>query len=722
MVGRGRAVRRRGDHSGDQRVAREKTLTSVLGTFSDRPGPQVAKPKEKPADPVAFDPCAPPDVRTPPQFLVPFRRPLLFSSLSIIVDPSGKPLDPDNPHLDFGPLRFNCVSPSQVLLYFALDLRLEQVWNLLRLSIGDLSSTMTLAPLEELTLEFMTSQRRVLEQNRVDSAEEMTSTESTTLDKEVVNTVASATKTREWHVDGSASFGIPKKLSAEVGAGIRNSTTETTQTTIDRTSEVTQKSAHNLKTLHKVEVKGVTEGLTQNRLTRKVKNPYPDRTLALNVFQLLKHFDVETRLVEIRPALIIQVNCLEFDAAFVLSNTDFLRAELLDPGLVEELPTSLQAVESGASGNLEQTRAIAKQALRYLYDEPVIFNIHDARAALQPRGGGPAINDPANSVQVGFDAELNFDLPDAVFNPAVRGFATGSGISDAVANNLGTIFTTLGFIYKVYQDIQTGPNAAQELDDQVIGLVTALANSAGRDWLAIVAASIPDVKEIEDDEKSIPRVIRNVLDNQAFTEIFRRFSGFLALVNDFVKPMGGTPEAEAQAVQNQRAANRALTRLLQHLQCNCNYYTERFLAFRAERTANQAIVDFVNQVLSRVGGSSGGLLGTLPTAIFDVEHAFLDQRQIVVQGTAALRAKEIDAIADVASPDERGGFNFDTIQSAVLKDLQVPTDGIHLEVAQGGCELADVPPPQLSLSASIHDASLNIGASGGSHGSEAAAS
>jgi hypothetical protein len=38
-------------------------------------------------------------------------------------------------------------------LNIAIDLRYEQTWNLLELKIGDLESTMSLAPSEQLTLE-----------------------------------------------------------------------------------------------------------------------------------------------------------------------------------------------------------------------------------------------------------------------------------------------------------------------------------------------------------------------------------------------------------------------------------------------------------------------------------------------------------------------------------------------------------------------------------------
>jgi len=54
-----------------------------------------------------FNPCEPPSTRTAPQFLVPFRRAIVFPDLCLPVDLEGTSTgDPDHPHLPFGPLLY----------------------------------------------------------------------------------------------------------------------------------------------------------------------------------------------------------------------------------------------------------------------------------------------------------------------------------------------------------------------------------------------------------------------------------------------------------------------------------------------------------------------------------------------------------------------------------------------------------------------------------------
>ena len=51
-------------------------------------------------------------------------------------------------------------------------------------------------------------------------------------------------------------------------------------------TESTNKAAESLTLLHKVEVTEVSEFETTNRVTRKIENPYRDRSLHLRVFDL----------------------------------------------------------------------------------------------------------------------------------------------------------------------------------------------------------------------------------------------------------------------------------------------------------------------------------------------------------------------------------------------------------------------------------------------------
>jgi hypothetical protein len=123
-------------------------------------------------------------------------------------------------------------------------------------------------------------------------------------------------------------------------------------------------------------------------MTRIIKNPYPDRTLSLNIFQLIKNFSVQTKISEFRFAFIIQLNSISYDSDFVVRHPDFLRQKLLDPSLIDELPTSLAAAKPAIpSAALKNARIVAVVA-SLLKDSPstlrrivknAIFSIFRAR-------------------------------------------------------------------------------------------------------------------------------------------------------------------------------------------------------------------------------------------------------------------------------------------------------------------------------------------------------
>ena len=221
--------------------------------------------------------CSSPDTRVPPQFVVPFRRFLPTGALKLAAPEGGFTL------------ACALLGMPGIEVEAGFDLRFDQTWTLNQLAVGDLSSTIALAPLEQLTLEVQNTQRRVLYQTTVDSAETQDQQESTTIDQEVMSVARSASHTHSWHVDTSGSFSY-SPAGATVTTGAQDSLTNTSQTSMQHTTEATRKSAHNLKTLHKIEVRGITEGVVTNRMTRVVRNPYRDRTLAINIFQLVKHF------------------------------------------------------------------------------------------------------------------------------------------------------------------------------------------------------------------------------------------------------------------------------------------------------------------------------------------------------------------------------------------------------------------------------------------------
>lgn len=121
---------------------------------------------------------------------------------------------------------------------------------LLSESLGDLSSTISLAPSEQLTLEFLSSQRMLLEKKNMDSREEMNSLENTTIDREIVNVARSSSRSENWNISANASISIGSVASLGASGGTSGSTTLSSQFSLQQISEATRKSAQSLKTLH----------------------------------------------------------------------------------------------------------------------------------------------------------------------------------------------------------------------------------------------------------------------------------------------------------------------------------------------------------------------------------------------------------------------------------------------------------------------------------------
>jgi hypothetical protein len=628
--------------------------------------------------------CASPDARANPQFVIYFRRPLALTQVAeypvvaaAIAAAGGKSKGAalggtvqssvDTPVLA-------CVAVLDMVVELGLDARYLQTWNLTGLSIGDLASTMGLAPLEQLTLEFQSTQRKVMDRSVVDSAESMDSSESTTSDKEAVNVTRSTVKTEGWHIDATGSVSY-KAASLQVQGGYSKSVTQTNQQSIDRVTEATKKSAHNLKTLHKIEVHGVSESVVSNRMTRVLRNPYYDRTLSVNVYQLLKHFNVVTALDELRTAILLTINEVQFDSDFVLANADFLRNSLLDSGLVDALDTAFKGAQPPVlTGDLATAGQYARRGLQLLFSDAInMFN-------MAPRFGV----DP-NKPSVSFDASA----PGTAF--------TDTGLGDAHETNFGLIFTVLNFYYTL-----THTDGSGKVVDEIPGLsdeaAIQIAISLAADMKDKMALLLTDPKD-----PTTSSDIKDIIDDQQLTEGIRRMFGFVAMVNGMLTPLLQPAAADQTALTSQYQARFTLNRLLGHLNCNSNYYIQEYLLYVANQTRNQAIVDLATQILGdpyfqiRLQGASA--------SDFDPTTAFVSQRQIIIPGAVALTGANLSALGRELFKD---GTPVADPQPGIV-DVDVPCDGIHLEVAEGACVLANVPPPPTnSVSLTVQGASLGI--------------
>jgi hypothetical protein len=484
--------------------------------------------------------------------------------------------------------------------------------------------------------------------------------ESTTVDKEIVNVARLASKTESWRVDGSASVSVGF-LSLGASGGGATSVTQTSQYSLQRISEATRKSAQSLKTLHRVEVRGVTETTTQNRMTRTITNPYRDRAVDLKAYQLLKVYSVETALTEVQPAIVARVTSMTFDREFVHSQSAFLRDHLLDPGLQDELDLAIKTPTIGSLSELAaDLRKTARLALRWLFEETNVFDL--------PNQGFDA-NAPGGSYSARFVSAT--DPGNSAFNEALA----------LKTPELLHVFTTMNFFYRVYEELRATP---VDLDERAIGLAAALADDVTQRWERVASDAVRGADRLHD-----------AMDYSHPVDVFRRLPGFLALVNGMLKPrLSQLEEASGQATEAAAIrirAELAVERLKSHLTCNATYYVQQLLTYLSRRTLNQTISDFARRALS--------LLPVGVRRLFDSERAFVDREYIVIPALRSFNETDLQRVEK----------DFRIADLRTCEQVEVPTDGVHLEVVAGLCVLEDLPElPSTVASIGIREASVNV--------------
>jgi len=327
------------------------------------------------------------------------------------------------------------------------------------------------------------------------------------------------------------------------------------------------------------------------------------------------------------------------------------------------------------AAHLERAGGVPRRALQLLFSTPNMFNVTPLGAV----GTATDANNPASS-----------------FNASITGKFFDSGLGDAHDYHLGLVHTVLNFFYAMATTDGTGQsvNVLNLSNDDAIGMATAMAADLNSKLTKILTD--PTVAPADTD-------IKNMLDDQQYTEIFRRMPGFLAAVGGILNPLMDPANLEKEQQQAMAKAGLVLDRLRQHLSCNKNYYIQEYLLYVADRTRNQAIVDLASQILSDPYFKAG-LQGAVPSD-FDPTTAFVSQRQIIIPGAAALTGKQLSALGRELFND---GSPVADPQPGII-DIEVPCDGIHLEVAEGACVLQNVPaPPTNSVSLSVQGASLGI--------------
>jgi hypothetical protein len=178
---------------------------------------------------------------------------------------------------------------------FGQRLDLRQEWRHEGFTLGELISSLSLLPNEELTLEVSSWQRSKSEIAEEQSAETRARLEREQRRSDEESTTNEAATAEGWSVaaTGSVSYG---PASASVSADYTSNTENRTQSAQRHISEATTRAANEVSLKRAVKMTQTAEAGSEARNTRRIRNPNSCHTVTFNFFQIVKLYDVQTRL------------------------------------------------------------------------------------------------------------------------------------------------------------------------------------------------------------------------------------------------------------------------------------------------------------------------------------------------------------------------------------------------------------------------------------------
>lgn len=549
------------------------------------------------------------------------------------------PLNSENEKKEIKDKKIACTKIKKGNISIVKDFRFLQTWRFDKITIGDLSKVISLAPLEKKKYFVSRIQKLSYQQKKSDSFEFDEQNESNNQYKDTINVLQSTSNTKGWNINGSVGVIIPAgnvPIQVSASGGYSSTTTNSTQSSIQKINEATQKSASRLKKLNKLEVSESSEKSDEFREESNLENPYRDRSLDCFYYEMLKHYKVNTRLQSVSHALVLEIEDLEWDNTFILTNGDFLVKNLLDPMLSSELSGVLESYNKNfqVGGVNKKVNLIADTAFKWIFEQVV------SNEGIFETGKGEIFKSFSRDTgEDGFD-----DAKDKEF--------------------IARAYAILGFYYRLYHEIKD----TDEYQLIKVDLVQSLAKEVG-----YIFDKHPFDKES----------FRHVFDEKQHTEVFRRVPGFLALVRNTIFPMLGMKRKEDEEIESLNQSSHTIDLIEEHLKCYSTYYRDLYLNYLSNLTNNSSFVELITNSIDSTDFSLEEA-----TDLFDFNDGELIGNKFIVPNRTPLTIEEYVKYFD------KGHDEVQNIESPDFT-ISIPTDGYHVEAIKGNCILENVPKPYL---------------------------
>ncbi|NGO76343.1 hypothetical protein G6045_11825 [Streptomyces sp. YC504] len=231
-------------------------------------------------------------------------------------------------------------------LRVALFLPWRQTWTMKGFSRGRLLQSLALAPQEEATIELHTWERhrKTLEQSSQTDTEQAVEGTDTTKDTSECYRELQQQSDFQYQVGGSFKATYrPAAGEIEIGANAtlsgKNAVTQVGKNTQTRLHEAVIKASTKVRAQRTTKITESVEWGSEQRVTRKIRNPNLCHTLNLDYYEVLAHYDISTAFLPADTKLCAMVDnpmsVSSFEANIVAVNETALRDGLLDPALAD---------------------------------------------------------------------------------------------------------------------------------------------------------------------------------------------------------------------------------------------------------------------------------------------------------------------------------------------------------------------------------------------------
>ncbi|MCA9333794.1 hypothetical protein KC963_01990 [Candidatus Saccharibacteria bacterium] len=287
--------------------------------------------------------------------------------------------------------------PSGTGLPVAVFVPWKQTWTLKGFSRGNLLHTIALAPLEQVTLQVFSWERRSrsLEQSSETEIDQQTELEQTTRDTEDVFREMIAKRDFAWQLSGSldASYsnGVASiQVNANGSVSDTTSIVATARNSSQHVSESTVKATSRVRSRRITRITQTIESGREERITRLIHNPNQCHTLTLDFFETLAHYEIQLEFVKQRMQLVVLVpnpiRYNDFSSEIIRRNETTLRNALIEPALLDGFESCRMVAaydEARKILSLQQSETTKLDDLKSQRDQPASTGVPDPAAPQQ---------------------------------------------------------------------------------------------------------------------------------------------------------------------------------------------------------------------------------------------------------------------------------------------------------------------------------------------------